>query len=156
MRQRDVSLHLPDACASFTGDIRSFTGCSGHIGHFIATTTRRRARSADRHSHSPRTSLRIASRAAARRAPGSQLRPFMPIVHEHNLARPIPKQCQYGIRVRLRSTDPFKNLVGADWVKEHWFATREERDRALKEMSGRYVYFRPGDQPSLEFEKVDK
>ena len=34
--------------------------------------------------------------------------------------------------------------------------TREERDRALKEMSGRYVYFRPGDQPSLEFEKVDK
>src|SRR5687767_204837 len=82
--------------------------------------------------------------------------PFMPIVHEHNLARPIPKQCQFGIRVRLRSTDPFKNLVGAHWTKEHWFATREERDRALKEMSGRYVYFRPGDQPSLEFEKVDK
>jgi hypothetical protein len=80
----------------------------------------------------------------------------MPIVHEHNLARPIPKQCQFGIRVRLRSTDPFKNLVGAQWTKEHWFATREERDRALKEMSGRYVYFRPGDQPSLEFEKVDK
>jgi hypothetical protein len=46
--------------------------------------------------------------------------------------------------------------VGAQWMKEHWFATREERDRALKEMSGRYVYFRPGDQPSLEFEKVDK
>ena len=61
-----------------------------------------------------------------------------------------------GLRVRLRTTDPFKNLVGADWTKEHWFATREERDRALKEMSGRYVYFRPGDQPSLEFEKVDK
>ena len=82
--------------------------------------------------------------------------PFMPIVHEHNLARPIPKQCQFGIRLKLRSTDPFKNLVGAQWTKEHWFATREERDRALKEMSGRYVYFRPGDQPSLEFEKVDK
>jgi len=78
------------------------------------------------------------------------------IVHEHNLARPIPKQCQFGIRVKLRSTDPFKNLVGAEWNKEHWFATREERDRALKEMSGRYVYFRPGDQPSLEFEKIDK
>ena len=80
----------------------------------------------------------------------------MPIVHEHNLARPLPKQCQFGIRVRLRTTDPFKNLVGSEWTKEHWFATREERDRALKEMSGRYVYFRPGDQPSLEFEKVDK
>lgn len=80
----------------------------------------------------------------------------MPIVHEHNLARPTPKQCPFGIRLKLRSTDPFKNLVGSDWGKEHWFATREERDRALKEMSGRYVYFRPGDQPSLEFEKVDK
>jgi hypothetical protein len=83
-------------------------------------------------------------------------RPFIPIAHEHNLARPIPKNCPFGIRVRLRSTDPFKNLVGAEWTKEHWFATREERDRALKEMSGRYVYFRPGDQPSLEFEKIDK
>ena len=91
----------------------------------------------------------------SRPRPGSH-RPFMPIVHEHNLARPLPKQCQFGIRVRLRTTDPFKNLVGADWAKEHWFATREERDRALKEMSGRYVYFRPGDQPSLEFEKIDK
>ena len=56
----------------------------------------------------------------------------------------------------LGDTDPFKNLVGAGWTKEHWFATRDERDRALKEMSGRYVYFRPGDQPSLEFETIDK
>ena len=80
----------------------------------------------------------------------------MPICHEHNLARPLPRQCPFGIRVRLRSTDPFKNLVGDDWSREHWFATRDERDRALREMSGRYVYFRPGDQPSLEFEKVDR
>jgi hypothetical protein len=80
----------------------------------------------------------------------------MPICHEHNLARPLPKACPYGIRVKLRSTDPFKNLVGGDWSKEHWFATKEERDRALREMSGRYVYFRPGDQPSLEFEKVER
>jgi hypothetical protein len=80
----------------------------------------------------------------------------MPICHEHNLARAPNRSCPFGIRVKLRSTDPFKNLVGRDWTREHWFATREERDRALKEMSGRYVYFRPGDQPSLEFEKVDK
>jgi hypothetical protein len=58
--------------------------------------------------------------------------------------------------VRLRSTDPFKNLVGSSWSKEHWFGTREERDQALEEMSGRYVYFRPGDQPALEFEKVER
>ena len=43
-----------------------------------------------------------------------------------------------------------------DWTREHWYATREERDRMLKEMSERYVYFRPGDRPTLEFEKVDK
>ena len=80
----------------------------------------------------------------------------MPICHEHNLARPLPKQLPFGIRLKVRSNDPFKNLVGSDWHKEHWFATREERDRALKEMSGRYVYFRPGDQPTLEFEKIDR
>jgi hypothetical protein len=127
----------------------SFTGCSGHIGHFREPTDGGLARSDD--------TIRVAAAALleSRLASGCHW-PFMPIVHEHNLARPIPKQCQFGIRVRLRSTDPFKNLVGADWNKEHWFATREERDRALKEMSGRYVYFRPGDQPSLEFEKIDR
>lgn len=80
----------------------------------------------------------------------------MPICHDHNLARSQPKQLPFGIRLKLRSTDPFKNLVGSDWTKEHWFATREERDRAMKEMSGRYVYFRPGDQPTLEYEKIDR
>ena len=80
----------------------------------------------------------------------------MPICHEHNLARAQTAARPFGIRVKLRSTDPFRNLGGDDWTKEHWFASRDERDRALKGMSGRYIYFRPGDQPSLEFEKVDK
>ena len=116
--------------------ICSFTGCSGHIGHFRASGAEH-VRIAPAHSQ-----------------------PALAVYAHHRSrtqsARPIPKQCQFGIRVKLRSTDPFKNLVGAEWNKEHWFATREERDRALKEMSGRYVYFRPGDQPSLEFEKIDK
>jgi hypothetical protein len=47
-------------------------------------------------------------------------------------------------------------LVGSDWNKEHWFATARERDTALAEMSGRYVYFRPGDKPALAFEKIEK
>ena len=80
----------------------------------------------------------------------------MPIYHEHNLAEPIPRKCTFGIRVKLRSTDPFKNLVEGDWTKEHWFESREERDQALQQMSGRYLYFRPGDQPTLEYEKIDK
>jgi hypothetical protein len=80
----------------------------------------------------------------------------MPICHEHNLASALSAANRFGVRVRLRSTDPFRNLVGADWNKEHWFATAKERDVALAEMSGRYVYFRPGDQPALTFEKIEK
>lgn len=80
----------------------------------------------------------------------------MSIVHAHNLARPLPEQRPFGIRVRLRSSDPFRNLVGNDWSREHWFATREERDQALQEMSGRYLYFRLGDQPTLEYEAVER
>jgi len=78
------------------------------------------------------------------------------ICHEHNLAHAIITDNRFGIRVKLRSTDPFRKLVGDNWQKEHWFATALERDDALKEMSGRYPYFRPGDQPALTFEKVDK
>ena len=80
----------------------------------------------------------------------------MPLCHEHNLNRNSPgtKAGTFGIRIKLRSTDPFRNLVGGDWTKEHWFATVGERDTALREMSGRYPYFRPGDAPALDFEKI--
>lgn len=79
----------------------------------------------------------------------------MAIFHEHNLRQPLPEQRPFGIRVRLRRSDPFRKLLGDDWTKEHWFATRGERDARLAEMSGRYVYFRPGDSPTLDFETVD-
>ncbi|MBC7984162.1 MAG: hypothetical protein H7Y02_09935 [Candidatus Obscuribacterales bacterium] len=80
----------------------------------------------------------------------------MSICHEHNLTHPLPERCSYGIRVQLKSTDPFRNLVGNAWQKEHWFATAAERDRAVMEMSERYVYFRPGDQPALTFDKIER
>lgn len=79
----------------------------------------------------------------------------MAAFHEHNLRQPLPEQRPFGIRVRLRRSDPFRKLLGDDWTKEHWFATRGERDARLAEMSGRYVYFRPGDSPTLDFETVD-
>ena len=50
---------------------------------------------------------------------------------------------------------PLRNLLGSDWTKEHWYASRTERESALEQMSGRYLYFRPGDSPSLEFERLD-
>jgi hypothetical protein len=80
----------------------------------------------------------------------------MSICHSHNLVQAPSASLPFGIRVKLRSTDPFRNLVGADWNKEHWFATSAERDQALKEMSTRYPYFRPGDAPALDFELINK
>jgi hypothetical protein len=79
----------------------------------------------------------------------------MPACHDHNLREPLPGQRPYGIRVRLRRGDPFRTLLGDDWTKEHWFASSAERDARLAEMSGRYVYFRPGDAPALDFERLD-
>jgi hypothetical protein len=79
----------------------------------------------------------------------------MSISHEHNLRAPLPQNRPYGLRVRMRRSDPMRHLLGEGWQKEHWFATAVERDQALAEMSGRYVYFRPGDAPSLEYEKID-
>jgi hypothetical protein len=78
------------------------------------------------------------------------------ICHPHNLARAAADAGTFGIRVTLKSSDPFRNLVGKDWAREHWFATAAERDTALEGMSERYVYFRPGDQPSLEFARIER
>ena len=80
----------------------------------------------------------------------------MNVCHPHNLRAPLPDERPYGIRVRMRRSYPLRNLLGDGWQKEHWFATAAERDRALAEMSGRYVYFRPGDAPSLEYEKIQR
>lgn len=80
----------------------------------------------------------------------------MSISHEHNLRAPLPDSRPHGIRVRMRRSDPMRNLLGEGWQKEHWFATEAERDRTLLEMSGRYVYFRPGDAPSMEYEKIER
>jgi hypothetical protein len=80
----------------------------------------------------------------------------MHICHEHNLSRPAPAHQPYGLRISLRPGDPFASLVGADWHKEHWFATERERDAAIAVMSGRHLFFRIGDEPTLVFESVDK
>ena len=79
----------------------------------------------------------------------------MAICHEHNLRAPLPQKKPYGIRVTMPASDPLRNLVGGDWEKLHWFASRNERDEWLRQMSGRYVYFRPGDRPTLEFATID-
>ena len=80
----------------------------------------------------------------------------MGISNQQNLARPPePLSGPYGVRVRLRSGDPFARLVGNDWQKTHWYATATERDRALQDMAREHEYSRIGDRPALVFEKTE-
>jgi hypothetical protein len=80
----------------------------------------------------------------------------MDVCHTHNLAKPLDGPKPYGIRVAIRPTDTFARLLGKDWQRHHWFATREERDRALAEMASEHVYSRIGDKPTLVFEPVEQ
>ncbi|HTT00661.1 MAG TPA: hypothetical protein VMG11_01120 [Steroidobacteraceae bacterium] len=81
----------------------------------------------------------------------------MGIAQAHNLRTPpVEKLRPYGVRVSLPTGDPFRKLLGPEWHRLHWFATPQERDAALAEMSRRHEYSRSGDRPSLLFEKVEK
>jgi hypothetical protein len=80
----------------------------------------------------------------------------MSVCQPHNLHRPTPpEQRPYGIRVSLRRGDPFRTLLGEDWQRVHWYATAQERDAALAEMSRRHEYSRIGDQPAVVYEKIE-
>ena len=80
----------------------------------------------------------------------------MGISNAQNLAHDVePASAPFGVRVRLRSGDPFARLVGNDWQKTHWYATAADRDRALLDMAREHEYSRIGDRPSLVFEKTE-
>jgi len=80
----------------------------------------------------------------------------MDICHSHNLSSPLDVPKPYGIRVAIRPTDTFARLLGADWHREHWYPTREERDAALKDMAAEHLYSRSGDKPTLVFAPVER
>jgi len=81
----------------------------------------------------------------------------MGISNAHNLTPAVPVQANrpFGVRVSLRRGDPFRNLLGEDWSRTHWFGTAAERDAALTEMSRKHEYSRSGDAPALSFDKVE-
>ncbi len=79
----------------------------------------------------------------------------MDVCHDHNLNKPLPKTKPYGIRVRLKPGESFMHLFGSDWETYHWYATSEERDRALADMASEHIYSRRGDRPMLRFEPVE-
>jgi hypothetical protein len=78
------------------------------------------------------------------------------ICQPHNLRKAVghgPKP--YGTRISLKTGDPFRRIMGADWHRIYWYATAAQRDAALLEMSRKHEYSRAGDKPSLLFEKVE-
>jgi hypothetical protein len=80
----------------------------------------------------------------------------MDICHPHNLNQPLDGAKPYGIRVSLPPTDTFARLIGPQWQRHHWYASRAERDAALADMAGEHLYSRAGDRPSLIFEPVEE
>lgn len=81
----------------------------------------------------------------------------MHVVHRHNLITPRTEQPRnHGLRISLPPGDPLTHILGADWEQFHWFASAEERDEALEDMSSRHLYSRRGDLPTLVFEKVER
>lgn len=80
----------------------------------------------------------------------------MDICHAHNLLKPLDAPKPYGIRVSLPASDTFARLLGTSWTRHHWYATAEERDRALADMASEHRYSRHGDRPTLVFEAVEQ
>ena len=80
----------------------------------------------------------------------------MNICHPHNLTKQPDDQKPYGIRLSLPAGDTFSRLLGVGWQQHHWFATREERDRAIADMASEHLYSRRGDRPTLVFETVEQ
>ncbi len=76
----------------------------------------------------------------------------------HNLLHPLPEvaSLRFGIRVTMPPGDPLRRVLGDDWQKEHWFASREERDAALLEMGRRHAYSRLGDLPSIQLSPLER
>lgn len=82
----------------------------------------------------------------------------MDISNQHNLLAPrLPDSAlKFGIRVGLPSADPLRDVLGADWHREHWFATASERDATLREMARRHPFSRIGDTPSIRLESIQR
>ena len=81
----------------------------------------------------------------------------MGISQSQNLRAPPNERLQpFGVRVSLPVEDPMRKLLGPQWHRLHWYATPDERDAAIAQMSRRHEYSRATDVPSLVFEKVEK
>lgn len=64
---------------------------------------------------------------------------------------------QYGIRITMPENDPMAmpHLLGSEWESYRWYASPEERDRALEDMVREHQFSRRGDRPSIYCEPVN-
>jgi hypothetical protein len=78
--------------------------------------------------------------------------------NRHNLRSTPPDAgtLRFGIRVTMPARDSLRAVLGNDWQKEHWFASREERDKALADMGQRHAYSRIGDTPSIVLTSIER
>ncbi len=65
---------------------------------------------------------------------------------------------KYGIRVTLPTGDSMSapHLLGNGWESFRWYATEEERDYALAEMSRQLPNYRRTDQITQVLERVER
>ncbi len=77
-------------------------------------------------------------------------------VHRHNLLVPTEKELRFGLRLRLPAGDTFNGILGDDWQKERWFATERDRNEAIAELRRQHPYYRLGDRPTLQIEKINR
>jgi hypothetical protein len=81
----------------------------------------------------------------------------MTISNQHNLVDPPAEvDGQFGIRVTIKDSDPFQRLLPNQWETFHWFPNAAERDRAVIEMSHRHRFSRIGDEPTLNYEPIER
>lgn len=79
----------------------------------------------------------------------------MSTCHPHNLRQPTATVRPYGIRVTLKGASPFRNLLGNDWQKVHWYGSAAERDAALVDMVNQPGVYRIGDVADVVYEKIE-
>ena len=65
---------------------------------------------------------------------------------------------RYGIRVTMPGGDTMSapHLLGDDWNSIRWFDSEDARDEALADMQRQPAYYRLGDSPTVDLEKVDQ
>ncbi len=64
---------------------------------------------------------------------------------------------RYGIRIRMSDMHPLAlpHLLGDAWETTKWFDSEAERDRIYAALCRRIPYYRRGDEPARQVDKIE-